>query len=195
MTTARVAARTFGGNTFSCTDRTYQHLKSTRWRLRLRYPFAKLVVIQGPFNKTIAASAGTHDFDAVLDVRITGLPGRTTERRWLKAQAFLRSHGWAAWWRHTGTWAPMGNWHIHMASIPPGLPQHPTPEQVGRAYARLGTKVGKYIDGGWTTTGHTVATSQIVDYYNHAQGLAGQHASGIDTTWFPVDINKYVFHG
>lgn len=191
---ARVATRQFGGNTFQCSDRTYKHLVSTRWRLRLRYPFARLVVIQGAYSNG-PLSAGTHSEDCVLDVRITGLPGRTTERRWLKAQSFLRSHGWAAWWRHTGTWAPMSNWHIHMVSLPPGLPAHPTADQVGRAYIKLGTKVGKYIDGGLSTVGKTVATSQVVDYYNHALGLANQHDSGDDTTWFPADINAYVFRG
>lgn len=189
-----VATRTIGGATFRCSQRTYDHLRSTRWRLRLRYPLARLVVIQGCYSNG-PLSAGTHSEDCVLDVRITGIPGRTTERRWLKAQAFLRSHGWAAWWRHTGTWAPMGNWHIHMASIPPGLPSHPTAQQVGVAYLKLGTKVGKYIDGGYTTSSpHKVTTSsQVVDYYNHAQGLAGQHNAGADATWFPADINQYVF--
>lgn len=190
-----IATRTLGGSTFRCSDRTYNHLRSTRWRLRLRYPLAKLEVIQGCYNTSIAASAGTHDYDAVLDVRITGLPGRTAERRWLKAQAFLRSHGWAAWWRHTGTWRPMTNWHIHMISIPPGLSTRPSAGQVGRAYKALGTKVGKYIDGGLTSTGSTFATSQVVDYYNHAYGLSGQHTAGSDTSWFPADINKYIFKG
>jgi len=190
-----VATRTFGGTTFRCSERTYKHLRSTRWRLRLRYPLARLVVIQGCFNTTVSASAGTHDFDCVLDVKILGLPGRTYERKWLKAQAFLRAHGWAAWWRHTGQWAPQANWHIHMASIPPGLPSHPNADQVGRAYRAIGVKVGKYIDGGLTSTGKTIASSQIVDYYAHALGLAGGHDAGADTTWFPDSINKYIFRG
>lgn len=193
--TAPLITYTFGGKTFRCTQRTANHLRSTRWRLRLRYPLARLVVIQGCYNSSISASAGTHDYDSVLDVKILRMPGRTAARRWLKAQAFLRTHGWAAWWRHTGTWAPQANWHIHMADIPPGLPTHPSAAQVGAAYRRIGTKVGKYIDGGVTTHGSVVATSQIVDYYNHALGLAGQHNSGADSTWYPDSINQYVFKG
>lgn len=34
---------------------------------------------------------------------------------------------------------------------------------------------------------------QILDYYNHALGLAGQHDPGSDKTWFPDDIDSTIF--
>lgn len=34
---------------------------------------------------------------------------------------------------------------------------------------------------------------QIDDYYRHALGLKGQHASGIDKSWFPANIKATVF--
>jgi len=80
-----------------------------------------------------------------------------------------------------------------MISLPPGLPAHPTALDVGKAYAALGMKVGEYIDGGYTTTGRVVATSQVVDLFNHAEGLAGEHAQNDDPSWYPKDIRTTVF--
>jgi hypothetical protein len=34
---------------------------------------------------------------------------------------------------------------------------------------------------------------QILDYYNHAFGLANQHDPGSDTSWFPDDIDATIF--
>lgn len=53
--------------------------------------------------------------------------------------------------------------HIHMVSI--GCPG----------------PVGIYVPG------------QVDDYYRHALGLKGQHDSGDDPTWHPVDIDSTVF--
>lgn len=183
-----VTTHTLGGKTFRCSSWTAAHLQHTIDVLREKHPAAQLVVIQGCYNTTVAASAGTHSADGVLDVRIDGLP-------WLTAQAFLRSLGWAAWWRHQGAWAPEAAWHIHMGTIPPGLPNRPTAQQVGAAYVALGIQVGKYIDGGYTTSSpHQVtASSQIVDYFAHAFGLANLHRPGSDTTWFPPSIQATVF--
>jgi hypothetical protein len=58
---------------------------------------------------------------------------------------------------------PAFPWHIHMVSI--GYP--------GR--------VGIYVP------------AQVDDYYRHALGLKGQHASGDDPTWHPADIDSTVF--
>lgn len=187
---------TFGGKTFQCTTRTRDHLHWTAARLKKRWgPQASIRIIQGSYHHG-PLSAGTHDFDAVVDVRIVGIPGLTKKSRWMRAQTFLRYSGWAAWWRHTGTWANEADWHIHMASIPTGIPdESPTPTMVGAAYRRLGIKVGKYIDGGLTSTGKTSTTSQIDDYYAHALGLAGQHRAGSDPTPHPSPINAYVFKG
>jgi hypothetical protein len=190
--TARtVKTRTLGGVTFRCSNRVWWHLRWTIWLLRLRFPRARLVIFQPCYHQGMRASAGTHDYDAVFDVWIYG--GRLGADPW-RAQRFLRRHGWAAYFRHTGSWAARSAWHIHMISLPPGLPANPTPLEVGRAYARLGIKVGRFIDGGYTTRGRIDATSQVDDYYAHALGLAGQHRVGEDRSWFPRNINRTVFH-
>ena len=162
---------TFGGKTFRCSRRTADHLRWTYWKLKARHPLAKLVVIQGCYNTTIAASAGTHDYDACLDVRIQGLS-------WPKAQAFLRACGWAAWWR---TPAQGFSDHIHMISFPPGLPKNPTTAQVDAAFDRIGLRVGEYVP------------AQVDDYFAHAYGLKGQHRAGSDDSWFPPNIPATTF--
>lgn len=169
MTNTKV--NTFGGKTFRASPRTWAHLRWTYWRLKVRHPRAKLVIIQGAYNASVKASAGTHDYDCVLDVRIDGLT-------WPKAQAFLRACGWAAWWR---TPAQGFSNHIHMVSIPPGLTFHPSPARVEAAFTKAGQRVGEFVPG------------QVADYYNHAFGLAGGHTTGSDTSWFPPNINKTVF--
>lgn len=171
---------------FRCTARTAAHLRWTIRQLERRHPGAKLVILQPCYNTGVDASAGTHDFDAVLDVQIIGLD-------WWEAQWFLRTCGWAAWFRHTGIWADRDAWHIHMVSLPPGLSSNPTPEQVGQAYVAMGLQVGEYIDGGFTTRGHVTSTSQVDDYYAHSIGLKGQHRAGLDGSRFPRDINATVF--
>lgn len=185
-TAGTLKTRTIAGATFRCSNRVAWHLRWTIFVLALRHPKARLRIIQTCYNRTIAASAGTHDYDAVFDVEIAGLD-------WWTAQRFLRRHGWAAWFRHTGSWSPRDYWHIHMISLPPGLPANPTPLQVGKAYAALGIRVGHYVDGGYTTRGRVDATSQVDDYYAHALGLSGQHRAGDDHSWFPDNINRTVF--
>lgn len=143
---------TIAGRIFRCSRRTAAHLLWTIDELARLHPKARLVIIQAPFNVGVAASAGTHDKDAVLDVEIVGLD-------WWNAQAFLRKCGWAAWVRYPPTFS----WHIHMVSL--GYPG----------------EVGIYVPG------------QVRDYYAHALGLAGQHASGSDPSWFPPDIDATVF--
>jgi hypothetical protein len=171
-----VKSRTVAGETFRCSNRVYWHLLWTIFVLRVRFPKARLVIYQTCYHTGIAASAGTHDFDAVFDVWIRG--GVLGRDPW-RAQRFLRRHGWAAWFRHTGSWA--NAWHIHMVSIPPGLTANPTADEVERAFARLGIRVGVYVPG------------QVDDYYAHAFGLAGQHRAGSDRSWFPNNINRCVF--
>lgn len=80
-----------------------------------------------------------------------------------QTQRFLRECGWADWFRHTGAWASPARWHNHMISI--GCPG----------------PVGIFVPG------------QLDDYFRHALGLAGQHDSGDDTSWFPADINSTIF--
>lgn len=172
-TLSKVSSRTFGGKTFRCSEWVAGHLEYTVARLKIEHPKARLRIIQATFSDG-PYSAGTHDFDAVLDVEIIGLA-------FDQAQTFLRKCGWAAWWRHTGTWAPRSNWHIHMASIPPKLSGRPTAAQVSTAYGALGVRVGGFVP------------AQVADYFNHALGLKGQHGSGSDKSWFPADIAATIY--
>lgn len=68
-----------------------------------------LNVIQSCYNRGVAASAGTHDYDAVLDVYIPGV-------NWWKQQAFLRANGFWCWYRHCPDFC--GNEHIHGFTAP-----------------------------------------------------------------------------
>lgn len=86
--------------------RTAAHLDWTILRLKKKYPNARLEVIQSAYNDDVPQSAGTHDKDAALDVRIVGLG-------WWAAQWFLRMCGWAAWFRRP----PSFSEHIHMISL------------------------------------------------------------------------------
>jgi len=189
-TSGTVRLRTVAGVGFHCSNRTYWHLLWTIWWLRLRFPLARLHIFQTCYHTGVAASAGTHDFDACLDVWIYG--GALGADPW-RAQKVLRQLGWAAFFRHTGPWAARSAWHIHMVSLPPGLPAHPTALDVGKAYAALGIKVGEFIDGGYTTLGRVVGSSQVVDYFRHAEGLAGEHDQNDDPSWHPTNINRTVF--
>lgn len=181
---------TLAGKTFRASNRTIWHLQWTILFLKLRFPKARLRIIQPCYHSGVAASEGTHDYDCVLDVWIDG--GVLGKDPW-RAQRVLRSLGWAAWFRHTGSWAARGDWHQHMISLPFLLMSNPSASDVGRAYSKLGLKVGKYIDGGFTTSGQTFTTSQVDDYYAHALGLASQHRAGEDPSWFPPNIGATVF--
>ena len=154
----------FGGKVFRAGRRTAAHLQWTQAQLDKKHPGCRILVIQPCFSTGVAASEGTHDWDAVLDVQVVGMD-------WLEAQGFLRAHGWAAWYRHP----PAFSLHIHMISL------------------GCTGKVGKYIDGGKALFGAVVTSSQIDDYYRHSLGLAGQHASGLDHSWFPDDIPGTIF--
>ena len=160
---------TIGGRTFEAGQRTVAHLLWTIEALARRFPKARLVVLQGPYNQGVSASAGTHDYDGVLDVAILGLD-------WWAGQRFLRQMGWADWFRHTGALASSSRWHHHMISL--GCPG----------------PVGKFIDGGLSLFGRVIASSQIEDYYHHAFGLEGQHTPGSDDSWFPPDIDSTIFN-
>lgn len=169
MSAGTLGTHIIAGVTFKSTERTAAHLQSTITQLAKAHPGTRLRIIQPCYNTTVAASAGTHDYDAVFDFEIVGMD-------WWAAQRFLRTQGWACWFRHNGTWANEASWHIHAISL--GYPG----------------KVGKYIDGGLSLYGRRVATSQVEDYFNHAFGLANQHRPRSDTSWFPPDINATIFN-
>jgi hypothetical protein len=70
-----------------------------------------LRVTQGSYNRSVAASGGTHDGGGVLDFSVRGLTRPQINRR-VKA---LRTVGFAAWYRPPlpGVWGP----HIHAVAI------------------------------------------------------------------------------
>lgn len=133
-----------------------------------------IVVIQPSYNKGVAASAGTHDFDACLDVYIPGVS-------WAEQQRFFRANGWGAYWRKP---PKFGN-HIHMFALP-------VPEGSDRSddYRAGGFKVGRFVDGGWTTLGRKVYGAQVTSYYLRRDALASNLK---DNSWFPASITKTVF--
>lgn len=100
------------GRYFRCSKRTSEHLHMTTHALanlsRKDNRQYRLVIIQGCYNTGVELSAGTHDYDACLDVRIEGMP-------YPEATSFLRRHGWAAFYRQPPTFSA----HIHMISLPP----------------------------------------------------------------------------
>jgi hypothetical protein len=168
------------GRRFKASRRTVAHIEKTVAEFKRVFPHASLTIIQTSYNTTVAASAGTHDFDACFDWGFTGelLPGQHAEAQWQQLQHFLRRLGWGCWWRHTGSWAAQSEWHVHGFSLPVGL-------------ASFTTKVGEFIDGGLSSLGRAVASSQLDDYLTEKDGLA-DHAC--DHTWRPQPISSSVFH-
>ena len=141
--------------------RTIAHLDRMNNLAKVRFK-REIGVIQTAYNTGVEASAGTHDFDAVMDLYIPGVD-------WWDQQRFFRFNGFGCWYRH----APLFSNHIHGFTLPV-----PRGTYRGDDFA---TKVGIYVPG------------QLIDYYNHAFGLAGQHTPGSDTSKFPKDIDATVF--
>lgn len=137
-----------------------------------------LSIIQSCYNTTVAASAGTHDYDACFDVWIDGVDP------W-QAQRFLRRLGFGCWVRKP----PLFGWHIHGFVLPV---RHGA--TISDDFKERGFKVGIYVDGGYSTRGSLVTSSQLADYYNHAFGLSGQHTKNSDRTWYPKNISGTVFN-
>jgi hypothetical protein len=136
------------GRKFKCTKRTAALLDRTKARLKKKAEKDKknyyLRIIQGCYNTTVEASAGTHDFDACLDVEIVGMD-------WFEAQRWLRSQGWAAWVRVPPTFS----YHIHMIALPPYKTNFVSrvgiyvPGQVTDYYAHRSGLVGSAYDNTW----------------------------------------------
>lgn len=114
-------------------------------RLSVKIFGEPLSILQGPYNTTVAASAGTHDFDAVFDWWINGVDP------W-RQQRFGRAQGGATYYRYPPRF---GN-HQHMLVLPPW-----SGKVRGDDYADGGFEVGVYVPG------------QLSDYYQGRDGLAG----------------------
>lgn len=131
----------------------------------------QITVIQKDWNTGVAASAGTHDFDSVWDVWIEG------EDPW-EIEKFFRANGLGGWTR----FPPLFGWHYHGFTLPEREGQ-----SISDDFKVHGFKVGIYVDGGYSTRGGLVTSSQIADYYNKALGLSGQHTAGLDKHWHPAN--------
>jgi hypothetical protein len=156
--------------------RTLCHMNRLDYRATKQFGVG-ITVFQTPFSTSCAASVGTHDYDDVWDLWIHGVSAWDQQR-------YFRKSGFACWYRH----APLFSNHIHGFTLPPnyGGP-------VADDFKQAGIKVGKYVDGGFSTQGSLVTSSQIVDYYSRAFGLSGKHGKGSDTSWFPQDIRATIF--
>lgn len=174
MSAATVTTHTVAGVTFRSCQRTADHLAWTVQRLAEQHPSARMRVVQTCYHVGVDASSGTHNLDSAFDVEFIGLG-------WWEGQRFLRSCGWAAWYRHLGTWKNESAWHDHMISLPPMTTNRPTLTQIKAAFSAAGIRVGEFIPG------------QVDDYFAHALGLAGQHRAGSDTSWHPADIVRTIF--
>ena len=152
------------GRRFTGSFRTVCHMAWMFEELAKDHPEATLHVIQPPYHTGFAGSAGTHDYDCCSDVWIFGLAPRVGE-------AWLRRKGFWCWWRHTGSWAAQSEWHFHGFTGPAGV--------------NFATRVGVFVDGGLSSTGHVFTTSQIEDARNHALGLSLQHTPGSDPAPWP----------
>lgn len=125
----------------------------------------RILVIQGPYTTDVEASKGTHDFDACKDWFIPGVG-------WWRTQRFGRVHGDGCYYRRP----PLFGNHIHGFTLPHNR--------------HFRTKVGIFVDGGVSQFGQQVTSSQLDDYYNHRNALAG-HAH--DNSWFPKNIDATIF--
>jgi hypothetical protein len=134
-----------------------------------------IVIVQTAYHKGYGPSAGTHDYDACVDIEIPEVP-------WVEQQRFVRRHGSGGWYR-----TPEQGFvrHVHCFTLPPA-------EGVDRSddYAIAGFKVGRFIDGGWSLHGRKDAAAQIEAYYGHRDGLKSNKR---DTSWFPPDIEATIF--
>lgn len=169
--------KTTGGKQIKGSFRTIAWLDRIAGITRRRFG-VELQVIQACFNSGVEASAGTHDLDCCLDVWIPGIDP------W-RQQRFFRANGAGAWYRHP----PVFGNHIHLFVLPPR-----EGKSISDDFKVYGFRVGIYVDGGYSTRGALVTSSQIADYYAHAYGLSSQHDPGSDRSWFPKDIGATIFN-
>jgi hypothetical protein len=163
---------TSGGRVYG-SFRTIAHLDRLNILSKKRFGVG-IRVIQPPYSRGVRASAGTHDYDACVDLYIPGVP-------WLDQQGFFRANGFACWWRKP----PIFGDHIHGFTLPPREGAY-----VGDDFRATGLVVGKYVDGGWSRYGRKSYSSQIDDYYQQRTGLSGHYR---DESWFPKNISATIF--
>lgn len=175
-TKVRWSKRDMYGRYVTGSFRTICHLNRLNILAKKRFG-VELVVIQPPYNTTVAASAGTHDKDACIDLYIPGVD-------WWVQQRFFRANGFMCWYRHP----PLFGNHIHGFTLAPAEGRNRSDD-----WKVAGFEVGKYVDGGYTSAGRKYTSSQVEDGYNHAFGLSGQHEPNSDKSWWPDDIDATIF--
>lgn len=176
-TMVRWTKKTIFGGSIHGSFRTICHWDHLN-RLAYRRWGVGINVIQADWNTTVAASAGTHDRDAVGDLWIPGVDPWTQQR-------FFRRNGFACWVRKP----PAFTWHLHGFTLP-----HREGSSRSDDFKVAGFTVGVYVDGGYSTRGGLVTSSQIEDYYNRAFGLSGMHTPGSDNTWHPKVQKVFNLH-
>ena len=127
----------YGGNVYGSL-RSIAHLDQTSKHAENRLGH-QVDVMQSAYNVGYPPSAGTHDYDAVYDVFISGV-------EWLDTQRFFRAEGWAAWWRYPPTFVN----HVHMISL--GYTTRVgiyVPGQVDDYYAHRDGMSGHHPDNTW----------------------------------------------
>jgi hypothetical protein len=171
--------KTTSGKKIKGSFRTLCHLNRLN-NLSLQKFSVQISVIQPDWNTSVPMSAGTHDYDACWDVWIPGVAPDKQER-------FFRANGLGGWMRKP----PLFSWHYHGFTLP-----QRTGQIVSNDFAQHGFRVGIYVDGGFSTRGKLVTSSQISDYYEERNGLKGHAKAG---GWFPsnktatiFDLNSYV---
>lgn len=165
--------RTSSGKQIKGSFRTLCHLNRLN-NLSLAKFGKEIRVIQADWNTTVPASAGTHDFDAAWDLWIDGVDPNVMER-------FFRANGLGGWIRNP----PLFGWHYHGFTLP-----QREGTSVSDDFKVHGFRVGVFIDGGYSTHGRLVASSQISDYYEEKTGLAG-HAKA--PGWYPPSKTATIF--
>jgi hypothetical protein len=101
----------FDGKTVTVRTRDALLYSQRLWQERGKHN-KKIRLAQGSFSNSVAASAGTHDGDAVVDVRTTGVGLNPTQI--VSLLRALRDAGFAAWIRDERDGFPD---HIHAACI------------------------------------------------------------------------------
>src|SRR5690242_15597838 len=100
--------RTVGGKQITGSFRTIAWLDLMQRRCVKRFG-RKFRVIQGPNNTGVPQSAGTHDYDVMVDIDVPGVP-------WVDVNHWWRSNGGMGWVR---TPAQGFSWHLHGGVLPP----------------------------------------------------------------------------
>lgn len=126
-TLVKWSKRTMYGKTVKGSLRTICHINRLNNLSKSKYG-KEIVIIQPPYNTTIAASAGTHDYDCCVDLHIPGVG-------WWEQQRFFRANGLGCWYRYP----PSFSNHIHGFTLP--IPE-------GRVRRDdFATRVGVYVPG------------------------------------------------